>query len=117
MAMDSEGGSARREEVADAARAPAVGAGGGPAQARHREFYARLTREETQLLLLRNVLYRGLWSEIERDLRRRLERKPYVFRLMHRIEEDLARIARMRAYEEAHQTDLGVFLPPDTVDR
>ncbi|HAK97507.1 MAG TPA: hypothetical protein DCM87_21585 [Planctomycetes bacterium] len=68
-------------------------------------------------MLLRNELYGGSWDEMERDLRRRLERKPFVFRLMHRIEEDLARIARVRAYEEAHRTDLGVFLTSDTDDR
>lgn len=115
MDNGGKGGRARRKEIADEARAPAGGEG--PAHARHREFYARLSREETQLLLLRNELYGGSWDEMERDLRRRRERKPYVFRLMHRIEEDLARIARVRAYEETHRTDLGVFLTSDTDDR
>ncbi len=119
MDKGGEGGRVRRKEVADEARAPAGGCAAGDdlARARHREFYARLRREEMQLLLLRNELYGGSWDEMERDLRRRLERKPHVFQLMHRIEEDLARIARVRAYEETHQTDLGVFLRPDTDDR
>ena len=81
-----------------------------PERARNQEFFSRLSREEKQLLLLRNELYDGSWDEMETDLRHRLERKPYIFRLMNRIEDDLARISRLRAYEEDHHVDLGVFL-------
>ena len=69
-----------------------------------------MSREEKQLLLLRNELYDGSWNEMEADLRNRLDRKPYIFRLMNRIEDDLARIDRLRAYEEENDVDLGVFL-------
>jgi hypothetical protein len=79
-------------------------------RARNQEFFSRLSREEKQLLLLRNELYDGSWDEMESDLRHRLDRKPYIFRLMNRIEDDLARIARLRAYEDEHSVDLGVFL-------
>jgi len=113
MDTGGEGGSVRREEVAGDRHEPAEPSGHAPA----REFYALLSREEKQLLLLRNELYDGSWEEMEQDLRRRLERKPYVFRLMNRIEEDLARIDRLRAYEETHRTDLGVFLASGTDDR
>lgn len=65
-----------------------------------RKFRPRLSREEKHLLLLRDELYGGRWDELEADLRNRMERKPYIFRLMNRIEDDLARIARLRAYEE-----------------
>ena len=81
-----------------------------PERARNQEFFSRLSREEKQLLLLRNELYDGSWDEMEADLRNRLDRKPYIFRLMNRIEDDLARIDRLRAYEEEHKVDLGVFL-------
>ena len=113
MDKGGEGGSFRREELADERAAPAESS----ARTRDREFYTLLSREEKQLLLLRNELYGGSWEEMELDLRRRLERKPYVFRLMNRIEEDLARIDRLRAYEETHRTDLGVFLASGTDDR
>ena len=52
------------------------------------------------LLLLRDELYGGSWDEVEADLRARAGRKPYVFKLSTRIEEDLNRIARLRALEE-----------------
>lgn len=81
-----------------------------PERARNQEFFSRLSREEKQLLLLRNELYDGSWDEMESDLRHRLERKPYIFRLMNRIEDDLARIGLLRAYEEEYDVDLGVFL-------
>lgn len=87
--------------------------GGGGSQA----FFSRLTPEEKQLLLLRDELYDGSWDEMEQDLRYRLERKPYIFRLMNRIEDDLARIAKLRAYEEENGVDLGVFLKSATDDR
>ena len=81
-----------------------------PESMRHQEFFSRMSREEKQLLLLRNELYDGSWDEMETDLSHRLDRKPYIFRLMNRIEEDLARIERLRAYEDEHNVDLGVFI-------
>jgi hypothetical protein len=81
-----------------------------PERARNQEFFSRLSPEEKQLILLRNELYDGSWDDMEEDLRDRLERKPYVFRLMNRIEDDLGRILRLRSYEEQHDVDLGVFL-------
>ena len=65
----------------------------------------RLSPEEQQLLLLRDELYDGSWDDMETDLRRRLERKPHIFQLVGRIEHDLARIARLRAYEERYRED------------
>ena len=76
----------------------------------HQEFFSRLSPAEKQLLLLRNELYNGSWDEMEQDLRHRLERKPYIFRLMNRIEEDLSRIKELREYEDRQGIDLGVFL-------
>ena len=77
----------------------------------------RLSREEKQLLLLRDELYDGSWDDMEADLRYRLDRKPYIFRLMNRIEDDLTRIERLRAYEEQHGVNLGVFLRSVEDDR
>ena len=68
---------------------------------------SRLSPEEKHLLLLRNELYDGSWEELETDLRNRLEGKPYIFRLFNRIEDDLARIARLRAYEDRYGVDSG----------
>ena len=76
-------------------------------QERHREFYRSLSREERQLILLRDELYDGSWEEMVEDLRDRLAGKPYIFKLMNRIEEDLVRIERLRRYEEDNGVDLG----------
>jgi hypothetical protein len=76
-------------------------------QERHREFFRSLSREERQLILLRDELYDGSWDEMVEDLRDRLAGKPYIFKLMNRIEEDLARIERLRKYEGEQGVDLG----------
>jgi len=76
-------------------------------QERHREYYRSLSREERQLILLRDELYDGSWDEMVEDLRDRLAGKPYIFKLMNRIEEDLVRIEGLRRYEDEHGIDLG----------
>ena len=75
-----------------------------------RKFLSRLSPEEKQLLLLRDELYGGQWDEMETDMRSRMERKPHVFQLTNRIEDDLARIARLRAYEERCGVDSGALV-------
>lgn len=97
--------SGRSKPALDSAVAKALDDSG-----RHHAFFSGLSREEKQLVLLRNELYGGSWVDMEADLRHRLERKPYIFRLMNRIEEDLERIARLHAYEDGAGVDLGVFL-------
>ncbi|MCO5172478.1 MAG: hypothetical protein M9894_39780 [Planctomycetes bacterium] len=73
---------------------------------RHRPFAEGLAREERVLLLVRDELYGGSWDELEADLHARRERKPAIFKLNTRIDEDLGRISRLRAYEREHGVDL-----------
>lgn len=73
-------------------------------------FVESLTREERVLVLLRDQLYDGSWDDLELDLRARKERKPSIFKLNTRIEEDLERIARLKDYEHARGIDLGAVL-------
>lgn len=73
-------------------------------------FVESLTREERVLVLLRDQLYDGSWDDLELDLRARKERKPSVFKLNTRIEEDLERIAKLRGYEQTRGIDLGALL-------
>ena len=75
-----------------------------------REFVARLTAEERMLVVLKRELYEGDWEAMVADLHARLEGRPYVFRLVHRIQDDVQRIERLRAFERLHQTDLGEFV-------
>ena len=76
----------------------------------HERFLRSLTPEDEQLLIIRDILYDGLWNEVIRDLRARQEGKPFVFKLNSRIEEDLQRIDRISDYENEHGVDLGAYL-------
>lgn len=73
-------------------------------------FVESLTREERVLVLLRDQLYDGSWDDLELDLRARKERKPSIFKLNTRIEEDLERIVRLKDFEQARGIDLGALL-------
>lgn len=78
---------------------------------RRRTFVDGLGREERVLVLLRDELYGGAWDALEADLRARLERRPAVFKLSTRIEEDLERIAKLREFERTRGVDLRELLP------
>jgi len=72
---------------------------------------ADLTPEEWLLVRLRDELYEGQWAEMQTDLEHRLQGKPYIFKLVHRIQDDLQRIARLRNIEAALRVDLRDYLP------
>ena len=76
----------------------------------HRAFFRSLPPEEIQLLVLKDQLYEGSWSEMRKDLEDRRDGKPFIFKLANRIEEDLKRIERLSAYEDRHNVNLGGFL-------
>jgi hypothetical protein len=84
----------------------------GPA---HEAYFRALPREDVQLLALREVLYDGSWDELIKDLQARKEGKPYVYKLQLRIEEDLDRIERLRAYEVEHGVSLGKLVDVDAL--
>jgi hypothetical protein len=44
------------------------------------------------------------------DLEARLEGRPYIFRLAHRIRDDLVRIRRLRDFEQASGMDLSEYV-------
>ncbi|MCE5277419.1 MAG: hypothetical protein ABFD92_14195 [Planctomycetaceae bacterium] len=79
-------------------------------QKKAREFVAVATAEERMLLVLKREVYEGSWDEMEADLRGRLEGRPYIFKLAHRISEDLERIARLRQWETLHGMDLSEYV-------
>ncbi|MBZ0135987.1 MAG: hypothetical protein K8I27_06400 [Planctomycetes bacterium] len=72
----------------------------------HQSYYDSLSEEEKMLLVLRDELYMDSWDKMEDDLRNRLKGRPYIFKLVNRIEEDLERIQKLRAYEEKHKINL-----------
>ena len=75
----------------------------------HQRFVASLTPEEAMLITLREELYGGDWRRMLKDLHDRRDGKPYVFKLVNLINEDIVRIERLQAYEQAHGVDLADF--------
>ena len=74
------------------------------------QFVEALTSEERMLVVLKRDLYEGSWNEMIADLQARLEGRPYIFKLAHRIVDDLDRIDRLRAYENSEGIDLSDFV-------
>lgn len=74
------------------------------------EFVANLSEEEIMLLRLRDELYNGRWDAMLADLNDRLQGKPYVFKLAHRIQDDIERIERLNRFERQYNVDLATYL-------
>jgi hypothetical protein len=73
-------------------------------------FVDALTTEERMLVVLKAELYEGSWDEMVADLQARLSGRPYIFKLAHRITEDLDRIRRLRQVEESRGVDLSEYV-------
>jgi len=73
-------------------------------------FVSALTQEERMLIRIRDELYEGSWDTMRHDLRNRLTGKPYIFKLVSRIEHDLQATDLLAAYEEQEAIDLGEVL-------
>ena len=82
-------------------------------QQKVRQFVDSLTREERMLVVLKRELYEGDWDEMVADLQARLEGRPYIFKLAHRITDDLERIGRLRRFEQSTGVDLGEHVRMD----
>ena len=75
-----------------------------------RQFVERLSREERMLVVLKRELYEGNWDDMVADLQARLDGRPYIFKLATRITEDLARIGRLRTFEDQRSVDLSDYV-------
>ena len=76
----------------------------------HEKFASGLTPDEKTLVTLRDELYNGSWELMLGDLRDRLKGKPYIFKLVNRIQDDIARIEKLGEYEKKHKINLAEFL-------
>ena len=74
------------------------------------QFVRDMAREERMLVVLKAELYEGSWDEMVADLEARLNGGPYLFKLAHRITDDLDRIRRLRDFEESCGVDLGDYV-------
>jgi len=69
-------------------------------------YVAGLSVEHKMLVALKAQLYGGSWEPMLDDLRNRLAGKPYIFKLVHRIQDDIERIEQMQKFENEHNIDL-----------
>jgi hypothetical protein len=74
------------------------------------DYVSRLREEHRMLLALKVQLYGGSWDPMLDDLRNRLAGKPYIFKLVHRIQDDIERIEEMRKFEAEHKIDLAEYV-------
>lgn len=74
------------------------------------EYVNRLSDEHKMLVALKSQLYGGSWEPMLDDLRNRLAGKPYIFKLVHRIQDDIERIEEMRKFEAEHKVDLADYV-------
>lgn len=99
-------------ESATAARERDVqlqGWGTGMAASQHEKFYNALSPAERILVTLRDELYGGSWDQMIGDLRDRLQKKPYIFKLVNQIQDDITRIEKLTEYEKKHRLNLAEF--------
>lgn len=75
-----------------------------------RQFVEQLSSEHRMLVVLKRELYEGSWAEMIADLRARLEGRPYIFKLAHRIVDDLERIEQLQRFEQQFQVDLSKYV-------
>ena len=75
-----------------------------------RQLIMSLTSEERMLVVLKRELYDSNWDDMVADLKARLEGGPYIFKLAHRISDDLERISRLRELEARLGLDLSEYV-------
>ena len=73
-------------------------------------FISSLSDEHRMLVLLKAQLYDGAWEPMLHDLRNRLNGKPYIFKLVNRIEDDIKRIEEMQKFEAKHNINLADYV-------
>ena len=75
-----------------------------------RDFVEALTDEQRMLVVLKRQLYDGSWETMLDDLKNRLAGKPYIFKLVNRIQDDIERIETLRKFEKEHNVDLADYV-------
>ena len=78
-----------------------------------KRFVESMSSEERMLVVLKRELYEGSWDEMIADLQARLEGRPYIFKLAHRIVDDLERIQKLRSFEQNRKVDLSDYVELD----
>jgi hypothetical protein len=81
-----------------------------PASEAVRNYIDRLSNEHRMLVVLKSQLYDRTWEPMLDDLKNRLAGKPYIFKLVNRIKDDIARIEEMKKFEQEHNIDLADYI-------
>jgi hypothetical protein len=105
-------------EPVQTSNSPDKNVGKGSPDAEHRvwdpktvsDYVGRLGEEHKMLVALKTHLYGGSWEPMLDDLRNRLAGKPYIFKLVHRIQDDIQRIEEMQKFEAEHKIDLAEYV-------
>jgi len=74
------------------------------------DFVDGLSDEHRMLVVLKAQLYGGTWEPMLDDLKNRLVGKPYIFKLVNRIKDDIERIQQMQDFEEEQNVDLADYV-------
>ena len=74
------------------------------------DFVDALSDEHRMLVVLKAQLYGGIWEPMLDDLKNRLDGKPYIFKLVNRIKDDIERIQQMKNFEQKHNIDLADYV-------
>ena len=74
------------------------------------DYVKQLSNEHKMLVVLKSQLYGGSWLAMKDDLANRLEGKPYIFKLVNRINDDISRIEQMQEFEEQNGVDLADYV-------
>jgi hypothetical protein len=74
------------------------------------DFVDGLSDEHRMLVVLKAQLYGGTWEPMLDDLKNRLAGKPYIFKLVNRIKDDIERIQQMQNFEEENNVDLADYV-------
>ncbi len=74
------------------------------------DFVDGLSDEHRMLVVLKAQLYGGTWEPMLDDLKNRLVGKPYIFKLVNRIKDDIERIQQMQNFEEEQNVDLADYV-------
>jgi len=74
------------------------------------DYVNSLGTEQRMLVVLKAQLYGGRWEPMLDDLRNRLADKPYIFKLVNRIKDDIGRIEEMQTFEQEHDVNLGDYV-------
>jgi hypothetical protein len=79
---------------------------GHPVEQVVQNFVSSLSTEHRMLVVLKAKIYDGSWEPMLDDLRNRMAGKPYIFKLVNRIKDDIERIEQMKKFEAEHSIDL-----------